>query len=138
VIQLHNNSTTIEQEELMAFSDPQSVTIGTTPGAVSLPRVNAGSDTGSFKNFDQKVELKIRPSYGRRTRKESRIDFSKVVTDPLVSTTNVLASASAIFVLDTPPSGFSTTEQRELATALLTWLTASSNANLIKLIAGEN
>lgn len=122
----------------MAYSDPQSVTIGTVPGAVSLPRVSNGSDTGSFRNYDLKTELKIRPTYGRRTRKESRLDFSKVVTDPLVSTTNVLASASAIFVLDTPPTGFSGTEQKELATALLTWLTANTNANLIKLIAGEN
>lgn len=122
----------------MAYSDPQSVTIGTTPGAVSLPRVNSGSDTGSFKNYDQKVDLKVGTTYGRRTRHTARLDFSKVVTDPLVSTTNVIASGGVTLTVDVPPSGFSAAEQKDLAKALITWLTASTDANLIKLIAGEN
>jgi len=122
----------------LAFSDPQSVTIGTTPGAVSVVRVNTGSDVGKFSNYDSKVDLKVGTTYGRRTRHTARVDFSKIVTDPLVSSTNVLASGSVILTVDVPPSGFSATEQKELAVALLTWLTASTNAKLIQLIAGEN
>lgn len=122
----------------MALSDPQSVTIGTTPGAVSLPRVNAGSNVGTFSNYDAKTTLKVQTNYGKRTRREARLDFSKIVTDPLVSTTNVLVSGTVRLNIDVPPTGFSAAEQKDLAVALLTWLTASSNANLIKVIAGEN
>jgi hypothetical protein len=68
----------------------------------------------------------------------ARLQFGKVVTDPLVSTTNVLAEGSVTVTVDVPPSGFSAVEQKDLAKALLTFLTASSDAALIKLIAGEN
>lgn len=122
----------------MAFSDPQSVTIGTTPGAVSLPRVNTGSPVGTFSNYDSKTALKVQTNYGKRTRREARLDFSKVTTDPYVATTNVLVAGTVRLNIDVPPSGFSAAEQKDLAVALLTWLTASSNANLIKVIAGEN
>jgi hypothetical protein len=122
----------------VAFADPQSVTIGTTPGAVSLPRVNAGSDIGQFRNYDSKTVLTVGSTYNRRTRHTARLQFGKVVTDPLVATTNVLAEGSVTVTVDVPPSGFSATEQKELAKALLTFLTASSDAALIKLIAGEN
>jgi len=122
----------------MALSDPQSVTIGTVPGAVSLPRVNSGNGLGQFSNYDAKTVLKVGTTYGRRNRHSARLDFSKVVTDPYISTTNVLASGSVYLTIDVPPNGFSAAEQKDLATALLTWLTASTNANLIKVIAGEN
>lgn len=122
----------------MALSDPQSVTIGTVPGAVSLPRVNTGAAVGTFTNYDAKTTLKVQTNYGKRTRREARIDFSKIVTDPLVSTTNQLVSGSIRFNVDVPPTGFSSAEQKDLAVALITWLNATSYANLIKVIAGEN
>ncbi len=122
----------------MALSDPQSVTIGTIPGAVSLPRVNTGSNVGTFTNYDAKTTLKVQTNYAKRTRREARIDYTKIVTDPLVSTTNQIVSGAVRFNIDVPPTGFSAAEQKDLAVALLTWLTASSNANLIKVIAGEN
>jgi len=122
----------------VAFSDPQTVTIGATPGVVSLPRVNAGSLVGTFANFDLKTDLKVQTQYGKRIRREARVDYSKVVTDPLVSTTNVLVGGTVRFNIDIPSSGFSAAEQKDLAVSLLTWLTANSNANLIKVIAGEN
>ncbi len=122
----------------MAFSDPQSITIGTVPGAVSLPRTNTGSAVGTFTNYDAKTKLSVQTNYGKRTRREARVDFTKIVTDPLVSTTNVIVSGTVRLNIDVPPSGFSVTEQKDLAVALLTWLTASSNANLLKVLAGEN
>jgi hypothetical protein len=61
-----------------------------------------------------------------------------VTTDPLVATTNVLASGTVTLTIDVPPTGFTAAEQKDLATALIGHLTASSNAALIKLIAGEN
>jgi len=122
----------------VAFTDPQSVTIGTTPGAVSLPRVNAGSDVGKFSNYDSKVNLEVSTAYGKRSRHVARLTYSKVVTDPLISTTNVIASGTITLTIDVPPSGFSAAEQKDLSKALINHLTASSDAALIKLIAGEN
>ena len=122
----------------MAFADPQSVTIGTVPGAVSLPRVNAGSEVGKFSNYDAKTVLEVSTAYGKRNRHVARLNYSKVVTDPLVSTTNVLASGTVTLTIDVPPAGFSAAEQKDLALALINHLTASTNASLIKLIAGEN
>jgi hypothetical protein len=122
----------------VAFADPQSVTIGTAPGAVSLPRVNTGSDVGKFSNYDAKVDLEVSTAYGKRSRHVARLTYRKVVTDPLVSTTNVVASGTVTMTIDVPPSGFSALEQKDLAKALIGHLTASSDAQLIKLIAGEN
>ncbi len=122
----------------MAFADPQSVTIGTVPGAISLPRVNGVGELGKFSNYDAKTVLTVGSTYGKRTRHSARLTYSKVVTDPYVSTTNVLVLGGVTVSIDVPPSGFSAAEQKDLATALLTHLTASSNAALIKLIAGEN
>lgn len=122
----------------MAFADPQSVTIGTVPGAVSLPRVNGVGELGKFSNYDAKTVLTAGTTYGKRTRHSARLTYSKIVTDPLIATTNVLVLGGITVSIDVPPTGFSATEQKELAVALLTYLTASSNAALIKLIAGEN
>jgi hypothetical protein len=122
----------------VAFADPQSITIGTTPGVVSLPRVNTGSAVGTFSNYDSKVDLEVSTSYGKRSRHVARLTYRKVVTDPLVSTTNVLASGTVTLTIDAPASGFSAAEQKDLAKALIGHLTASSDAALVKLIAGEN
>ncbi len=122
----------------MAFADPQSVTIGTTPGAVSLPRLNSGSDVGKFSNYDSKVALELSTTYGKRNRHIARLNYSKVVTDPLVATTNVLVGGTVTLTIDVPPSGFTAAEQKDLAKALIGHLTATSDAALIKLIAGEN
>jgi len=122
----------------VAFADPQSVTIGTTPGAISLVRVNTGSDVGKFSNYDAKAALEVSTAYGRRSRHVARLTYSKVVTDPLVATTNVLASGTVTLTIDVPPTGFSASEQKDLAKALINQLTASTDAALIKLIAGEN
>lgn len=122
----------------MAFADPQSVTIGTTPGAVSLARVNTGGPVGKFSNYDLKTDLELSTTYAKRNRHVARLNYRKVVTDPLVSTTNVLASGTVTLTIDVPPSGFSAAEQKDLAKALIGLLTASTDAALIKLIAGEN
>lgn len=122
----------------MAYSDPQNITIGTTPGAVTLPRVNNSNGTGKFQNYDAKSELLVGTTYGKRTRRTARVNFSKVTADPLVSSTNVLVGASVYLVVDVPQSGFSAGDQKDLVLSLTNWLTANTNANLIKLVAGEN
>lgn len=122
----------------MAFSDPQSVTIGTTPGAVSLPRTGNGIGVGIFQSNDTTVKLTVSNTYGKRTRRVARVDFSKIAADPLVSANNIKYSTSVYLVVDQPITGFSTAEMKDIITGLSTWLTASSGAHITQLVGGEN
>jgi hypothetical protein len=118
------------------FSDPQSVTIGS---AQSLARTGINSSSGVFTKDDQTVSLSIAHSKSKanRIRSTARIDFSKIIADPLVTGTNLRLSASCYIVLDKPINGFTVAEQVQLITGLTTWLTASTNANATKLGGGE-
>lgn len=119
----------------MAFADPQSVNDGS---AHSLARTGQGLDTGAFRNTTDGFEMKISHSYGGRVRREVRLDQSKIVSDPLFAANNVPVGASVYLVINHPTSGFTPTQLISLTTALLGNLTASSNANLVKLVGGES
>lgn len=118
------------------YSDPQSVTIGT---AQSLARTGISGNSGSFTKDDGTVALTVSHSKSKanRVRSTARIDFSKIVADPLVTGTNLRLSSSVYIVLDKPVNGFTVAEQVQLITGLTTWLTASTNANATKLGGGE-
>lgn len=119
----------------MAFSDPQSITIGS---AQSLPRTGQGLDTGTFTKSDGLVALKITHQKGRRNRRTVAITHAKTVADPIVTGTNLRVSASLYLTLDVPPTGYTAAEQLEIITGLATWLTASTNANATKFVGGES
>jgi hypothetical protein len=120
----------------MAFSDPQSVTIGGT--ATSMPRTASGVNSGQFTTADGTTDLKISHAYGKRTRRTIRLDTSKIAADPFTAGQNNQVSMSAYLVIDVPKQGYSLTEQTNLAAALATYLTAATNAKLIQLLGGEN
>jgi hypothetical protein len=119
----------------MAFSDPQSVTIGS---AISLPRTGQAIDSGVFSAADGTTVLNISHSRGKRVRRTARVRYDKIVADPIVTGTNLRISATAYIVLDVPVNGFTTAEQVQIITGLTTWLTASTNANATKLVGGES
>lgn len=119
----------------MAYSDPQSVTIGS---AISLPRTGQGVNTGTFTSSDATAGLSVSHQYGNRTRRTARVNFAKIAADPLISAQNIKYSASAYIVLDVPITGFTVAEQVQIITGLTTWLTASTNANATKLAGGES
>jgi hypothetical protein len=119
----------------MAFADPQSVTIGT---AQSLPRTGQAINLGSFTKDDGTVELTVQHSKGKRVRRTARVNFAKIIADPLVTGTNLRISSSVYIVLDVPVNGFTVAEQVQIITGLTTWLTASTNANATKLVGGES
>jgi hypothetical protein len=120
----------------MAFSDPQSVTV--TGSASSLARTGSAIGSGSFSSNDGTVSLAVSSAYGKRVRRTARINLSKIAADPLVSANNIKYSASAFIVVDAPITGFTVAELTTLIHGLSTWLTASSDANAIKLLGGEN
>jgi hypothetical protein len=121
----------------VALSDPQSITIDGT--AISLPRVYTGTKQGSFVSADGKTRLIVDPTSTKtRNRKAIRLYQDKVTADPLVSTTNVRVGDMISLIIDRPLEGYSDAEIEKQVVGLLNALTASTNALLKKIIAGEN
>lgn len=120
----------------MAFSDPQSVTINTV--ANSLPRVSTSGDKSSYSKDDGSLKLSISHSYGKRNRRTIRVDSQKLVTDPLIPANSVQASMSTYIVVDVPKTGYTIAEQKQIVDGLTAYLTASTGANVTKLLGGEN
>lgn len=68
----------------------------------------------------------------------ARYDFKKIAPDPLISATNIEYAMSAYLVMDVPVTGFTVAEAVAVAKALITNLTASTDANLTKIAGGES
>lgn len=120
----------------MSFSDPLSIDVGS--GAVSLPRVSTGNFQSTYTSADGNVSVTISHRYAKRTRRVARVDLRKTAPDPLFPAQNTPYTMSFYVVLDVPPVGYTATEAKSAAAGLMTLLTASTNANLIKLTQGEN
>lgn len=120
----------------MAFADPQSVTINSI--ANTLPRTSNGVNSGAFTKDDATVKLGVSHQYGKRVRRQIRLDHQKYAADPLVSAQNVLRSMSAYLVVDVPIQGYTVVEQKQIVDALTAYLTASTGAKVTQLLGGEN
>ncbi len=118
------------------LADPQSVTINAV--AQSLPAIARGVNQSAYQKDDGNVKLSISHSYGKRTRRTVRLDFSKIAADPLVSSTNIKYSMSSYLVIDTPVTGFTVAEAKQIVDALTAYLTASSGAKVTSVLGGES
>lgn len=118
------------------FADPQSITINAI--ANSLPRTSIGKNSAEYTKDDSTVKLSVEHNFAKRTVRRVRLDMSKITADPLVPTQNQKVSASVYLVINHPVTGFSNTELKQLADGLVAWLSASSGANLTKVIGGES
>lgn len=118
------------------FPDPQSVTINGT--ANTLPRTGSGNNSGVFRKDDGTVAMSISHQYGKRTRRQIRIDHKKVAADPLVSAQNLEYSMSMYIVVDVPPVGYTPTEVKQIWDGFLANLAASTAANTVKFLGGES
>lgn len=116
----------------MAFADPQSLTVDEE--AVTLPRTGSTGNTGAFTSSDQKYRLAISHNGGNRRTHVARVEYSDIVANPLVPSTNNAISAAATFTVNTPINGLSAEEAVDLAAALVDWLTPT---NVAKLVGGE-
>lgn len=123
----------------MAFSDPQSVTLGS---AISLPRTVTGTMNADYKSADGNTTLSI--AHTRYTRRgETRIRSLVKVTRRKIST-DVLTDVKSYIeapinvTIDRPEVGFTEAELLELVTGVSTWLTASTNANAKKVLVTES
>lgn len=118
------------------FSDPQSVTINAV--ANSLPRTSSGTNSGIFTKDDGLVKMSISHTLGKRTRRLIRLDHAKIAADPLLAGVNVKASLSAYLVIDIPETGYTIAEQKQVVDGLTAYLTASTGANVTKILGGES
>jgi hypothetical protein len=122
----------------MALADPQSVTIGSTPGTVSLPRTSSGPNSGEYTSSDGTVKMTVSHAYGKRTRRTIRLTETAISADPFIPDRNLTSSMSCYLVIDHPVNGFTVTQQKELVLALGAALAASTGALAGKLVGGEN
>lgn len=119
----------------MALIEPQSVTIGAATSPLAKTEVDRTA-TG-YTSADGAVKLTVSHQYGRRNRSIIRIDFNKISPDPLTDVKTKL-STSAYVLVDRPSVGFTNAELKDLVLGLTTWITATSAANLVKVLGGES
>ncbi len=120
----------------MAFTDPQTITVDAV--AYSLPRVLDKSGMGRFVSADGTYTLELAPTNGKTKVRVLRLRHSKVASDPLVATTNVRVSDLISLTVIRPLDGYSDAEVVKQIKGLIALLTASTDAALIKFVAGEN
>jgi hypothetical protein len=121
----------------MAFSDPQSITIGAN--TTSLPRTGSSDSSGVFQSADGNIQLRISHSYtSTRVRHLIRVDTKKVAPDPLFPAQNTPYKEACYLVVDEPLTGYTVTEQTDMVKGLINLLSASTFAALTKLIGGES
>jgi len=119
------------------FADPQSVTINAV--ANSLPRTSSGTNSGAFTKDDGLVGLQVsHQKTGKKTRHLIRLNHAKIAADPLLAGVNVKAQMAAYLVVEVPETGYTVTEAKQVADGLTAFLTASSGANVTKLLGGES
>lgn len=116
------------------FADPQSITYATV--AKSLPAISRGDGQSEYRLNDSGTvyHLTLSHQFKARNRVVIRLRRDAYASDPVVPTSNVLASATCSFTCDFPNVGYTATDVSNLAQALVDWL---SDANLLKMINGE-
>jgi len=114
------------------LADPQTV------NALSHARVPGPPTGGAFAVADGSSKLTVNHSYGKVNRRVIRLDNKKLVADVYNPADYVDAAMEVHLVIGTPKQGYTVTEQKDQVLALCTFLSASSAANLIKIIAGES
>lgn len=120
----------------MALADPQSITIS---GVVStLPRVETNPTSSVYRKPDGVLALEVNQSDGPRVVSSLyRLTTNKITTDPL-SDLKSRISANAYIVVRRPKAGFTETELVDLVKGLVDSLSASTYAQLKKLLGLES
>lgn len=120
------------------FTDPQSITISGT--AISLPRTSQVGDESLYTSEDGLVQLAISHESGAkgRNRRVIRVNHAKLTADPFIPAENVRVSMSNYIVFDVPAAGYTVAQAQAVWTGFKGLVTASSDAAITKLLAGES
>lgn len=119
----------------MAFPDPISFNPGS--GAVSLARVSSDRSSAVYQSADGSVTLRISHERGARKRSLVSVTITKIVADPLVPATNRRVTQTVNRTFNHVIGEFVASDIVSVDAGVTTLLTASTNANLLKLVAGE-
>lgn len=117
------------------LADPQSIT--TSAGAKSANRVLTGTALGRFSAGDGTTVVEVQTDPGKRIRTVARLIENKIAPDPL-TTANTRVGQTIALTINRPLDGFSEAEVLASVKGFIGWLTAATDANLKKIIAGEN
>jgi len=117
------------------YSDPQSVTI--SGSAKSLNRTTSTPTGSKFATSDRAHQMEVIHSYGRRHRHTVRFQVDSLTANPLVSGQNITQSCTLYLTADLPP-GYDTATAKAIMDGFLANMTASTGANLTKLLGGES
>lgn len=125
----------------MAFADPQSITYNAV--AKNLNRVSSSLNAGRYylaETGGNDFSLELSHQYGKRTRRMARLNVGIVSSNPFATGLSSYESTSVYLVVDTPATyGVVDPAVAVLGVNALTgWLTATSNANALKLVQGQN
>jgi hypothetical protein len=116
------------------FSDPQAVTV--SGSAKTLNKTVATESGGRWATAARDYFFSVAHQYGRRHRHTARLQFDSLVASPLVSGQNVNQSMTVLLSVDLPP-GYDTATAKANVDGFLANLSATSGANITKLIGGE-
>lgn len=120
----------------MAIADPLDA-YDVAGGALSLDRVSTGPNTSTYRSANGAYEIVVSHQYGKRTRRQFRLNFNKIAADPLTAD-NVRYSASVYVVADIPVDGFTSAEVAALVKDLANTLGKNSFALVDKFSTGQN
>lgn len=117
------------------YTDPQTITVS---GSGKTLNRTTTSDAGSkWGTAARDYLMSITHSYGRRHRHTVRLQSDSLVANPLITGQNIPQSMSVFLTVDVPP-GYDTATAKAVVDGLLANLSASSGANIAKLLGGES
>ena len=121
----------------MALSDPLSITVA--GNALSFPRVSVNGNSTVYRTADGLFTTTISHQYGANSaRRMIRLDQRKLAADPFIPAQNRYVQQSFWTLNQVPTVGFTVTESKDLAKALLDFESASTYAALLKVLGGES
>ncbi|DAD51611.1 coat protein [ssRNA phage Gerhypos.4_44] len=118
------------------LTDPQTITISSN--ARTLAQTDLTPASGIYTDVDNGLTLYVtqRVEKGGVRRSTVSLTTTKIAADPLTAVNQRVDDAVTIS-FKVPPSGFTKAEVAAKFAAVSTWLTASTNANLNKVLGGE-
>jgi hypothetical protein len=120
----------------LALSDPQSITINAI--ANSLPRTANVGTSSTYTKDDGTVVLSIAHSNGKRNRRKIGVKTNKFSADPYLPAANQKVGMEVYLVTDTPITGYTNAEAKQVIDGFLAYLSASSGAKITQLLGGES
>lgn len=117
------------------LTDPQSITVNGV--AISLPRTSEVGNYADYTASNDSASLRILQSKSGKTRRTAVVfRQNKIAADPLTAINQRIASQVSI-TFTSPIDGFTITELANQFLGLSSALSASSAANLVKILGGE-